>query len=421
MDFSNFGRFLTRGSGIVQLMEDFGDAHAFDGEVFMLGGGNPGVVPAMQVKFREAMKSVLTDQPRFDSMVGAYDSPEGEIRFREAVARLLRDTLGWQIETDNIAVTNGSQSSFFVLFNLFSGDYSLSPENKTRRHIMLPLTPEYIGYADAGLGESIFVSHRPHIERLDNNLFKYHVDLDSLEVDDSIGALCVSRPTNPTGNVLSDDEVDSLMQMARERDIPLILDCAYGSPFPNIVFTDAKPFWERGVILCLSLSKLGLPGVRTGIVVADNEVVRAISAANAILSLAPGSFGPTLITEAVESGDIIRWSNELVKPFYRAKVDAAVIALQQALAGLPFRIHQPEGAIFLWLWFEGLPITSKELYRRLKARGVFVLAGEHFFPGLEGSDWRHRYECIRVSYAGNADILNRGIDIIAEEIRAAYR
>ncbi|MEK9943300.1 MAG: valine--pyruvate transaminase, partial [Gammaproteobacteria bacterium] len=76
-------------------------------------------------------------------------------------------------------------------------------------------------------------------------------------------------------------------------------------------------------------------------------------------------------------------------------------------------------AIFLWLWFEALPITSEELYQRLKTRGVLVVAGEHFFPGLN-TPWAHRHECIRVSYALNPDHLQRGIKIIAEEVARAY-
>ncbi len=348
--------------------------------------------------------------------MGSYDSPEGESRFREALAALLRRHYGWPLETANIAITNGSQSTFFVLFNLFAGRF---PDGAERR-ILLPLTPEYIGYADCGLGADLFVSRRPRIEFIGEHLFKYHVDLDGFGIGPDIGAVCVSRPTNPTGNVLTDAEVDILDQRCRDHGVPLILDCAYGSPFPNIVFGDATPRWNPNIVLCLSLSKIGLPGVRTGIVVAAEPVIRAISASNAIVSLAPGSFGTALALEAVESGDIIEWSNRHVKTYYRDKSRRALALFEDALEGVPYRIHRPEGAIFLWLWLPELPIDSLELYRRLKARGVYVIAGEYFFPGLPKDDWRHRRECIRVSYAGNDDTVERGIAIIAEEVRRAW-
>jgi len=43
---------------------------------------------------------------------------------------------------------------------------------------------------------------------------------------------------------------------------------------------------------------------------------------------------------------------------------------------LPYHVHKPEGAFFLWLWFEGLPVSSQELYERLKKRGVAIIADE---------------------------------------------
>lgn len=65
------------------------------------------------------------------------------------MARLLNEKLGWPVGPEHIALTNGSQSAFFMLFNMFAGDF----EDGVRRRILLPMTPEYIGYADAGLSE----------------------------------------------------------------------------------------------------------------------------------------------------------------------------------------------------------------------------------------------------------------------------
>ena len=75
--------------------------------------------------------------------------------------------------------------------------------------------------------------------------------------------------------------------------------------------------------------------------------------------------------------------------------------------------------MFLWLWFENLPITSLQLYERLKNRGVLVVSGHYFFPGLD-DDWKHRDECLRVTYSQNDEDVYRGIGIIAEEVGKAY-
>lgn len=415
MKFSSFGKSLSSDAGIVQLMDDLGNALSVNKSMLMLGGGNPGQIPQVEARFRQRMRDILDAGDQFERLIGDYDPPQGGSRFVAALAALLRREFGWPLSAENIAITNGSQSASFMLFNMLAGHVDSGPA----RRILLPLTPEYIGYADQGVSRNMFTANRPAIEHLDDHLFKYHVDFDKLNVGADIGAICVSRPTNPTGNVLTDDEVMKLMGLARRHDIPLILDSAYGTPFPHIIFTHATPVWDDNVILCMSLSKLGLPGVRTGIVVANEQVIRGLASVNAIVNLTTGGFGAALTVEMVESGEIISISNDIIRPFYQDKANRAVELVRRQLSGYDFAIHRPEGAIFLWLWFPGLPIGAAELYQRLKQRGVLVIPGHYFFPGL-GDDWEHKHECIRVTYSQSADVVEQGIAIIADEVKRAY-
>ena len=415
MKLSLFGQRYSGPSGTRQLMEDLGSALDGSRDVLMLGGGNPSHIPEVEALFRDRMRALVEDPRRFAHVIGDYDSPQGEKEFLDAIAALLRREYGWNLSRRNIALTNGSQSAFFLLFNMFGGPCT----GGRRQRILLPMTPEYIGYADVGLSDGMFTSRRPAIEMLDGHLFKYHVDLGHLTIGEDIGAICVSRPTNPTGNVVSDSELAALSDLARRHDVPLIVDGAYGTPFPHIIFSDATPLWNEHVVLCLSLSKIGLPGLRTGIVIADEELIDALTGMNAVLNLATGSMGAALACDLVASGEILRVSREQVRPYYQRKAEQTLDWLRQDLEGCPFRIHKPEGAIFLWLWFPDLPISSAELYSRLKDRGVIVLSGHHFFPGLE-EDWQHRHECIRMTYAQDSDVVRRGVAIIAEEVKRAY-
>ena len=66
-----------------------------------------------------------------------------------------------------------------------------------------------------------------------------------------------------------------LEAIAKRFDIPLIIDNAYGMPFPNIIYSQATLNWNEQIILCFSPSKIGLPGVRTGVVVANPQVVKS--------------------------------------------------------------------------------------------------------------------------------------------------
>ncbi|TOB86997.1 valine--pyruvate transaminase [Vibrio parahaemolyticus] len=413
MQFSKFGEKFNQYSGITQLMDDLNDGLRTPGAI-MLGGGNPAAIPAMLDYFHQASEEMLANGELVAALTN-YDGPQGKDVFVKALAQLFRETYGWDISEKNISLTNGSQSGFFYLFNLFAGQ---QPDGSHKK-VLLPIAPEYIGYGDAGIDEDIFVSYHPEIELLDNGLFKYHVDFEKLTVDDSVAAICASRPTNPTGNVLTDEEVRKLDKLARENNVPLIIDNAYGLPFPNIIFEDVEPFWNENTILCMSLSKLGLPGVRCGIVIASEEITQALTNMNGIISLAPGSVGPALANHIIAKGDLLKLSSEVIKPFYKQKSQRAVELLQQAITDKRFRIHKPEGAIFLWLWFDELPITTMELYQRLKARGVLIVPGEYFFIGQK-DEWDHAHQCLRMNYVQDDEMMQKGIAIIAEEVEKAY-
>ncbi|CAH6831254.1 valine--pyruvate aminotransferase [Vibrio chagasii] len=413
MQFSKFGEKFNRYSGITRLMDDLNDGLRTPGAI-MLGGGNPAAIPAMLDYFNQASADMLASGELIAALAN-YDGPQGKDSFIKSLAAMLKETYGWDISEKNISLTNGSQSGFFYLFNLLAGQ---QPDGSHKK-ILLPIAPEYIGYGDAGIDDDIFISYHPEIELLENRQFKYHVDFEQLKVDDSVAAICASRPTNPTGNVLTDEEVRKLDKLARENNIPLLIDNAYGLPFPNIIFEDVEPFWNENTILCMSLSKLGLPGVRCGIVIASEEVTQALTNMNGIISLAPSSVGPAIANHMIEKGDLLRLSSEVIKPFYKEKSLRAVELLQEAIDDPRFRIHKPEGAIFLWLWFDELPITTMELYDRLKARGVLIVPGEYFFIGQE-DEWDHAHQCLRMNYVQDDEAMQKGIAIIAEEVKKAY-
>lgn len=414
MQFSQFGEKFNQYSGITQLMDDLNDGLRTPGAI-MLGGGNPAAIPAMLDYFHNTCQELL-DSGELVASLANYDGPQGKDSFIKALVGLLRETYGWDISEKNISLTNGSQSGFFYLFNLLAGKYA----DGSNKKILLPLAPEYIGYGDAGIDQNIFVSYKPEIELLDDGLFKYHVNFNQLKIDSDVAAICASRPTNPTGNVLTEQEIIKLDELARQNDIPLIIDNAYGVPFPNIIFEDVKPFWNDNTILCMSLSKLGLPGVRCGIIIANEEITQALSNMNGIISLSPGSVGPAVVKHMIDKGDLLPLSTEIIKPFYQQKSQRAIELLQRSIQDPRFRIHKPEGAIFLWLWFDELPITTMELYKRLKQRGVLIVPGEYFFIGQESS-WEHSHQCLRMNYVQDDEKLQKGIEILAEEVLNAYQ
>jgi valine--pyruvate aminotransferase len=413
--FSNFGQHLGCGSGIEELMDDLGHAMASGGpDLKMLGGGQPARIPEMNAVWRRRLEELMAETGGLERALATYDPPRGNPHFLQAIATLFRETFGWDLTAENVAITSGGQTAFYFLFNLLAGEM---PDG-TRRKILLPLVPEYIGYANQGVSGELFRAVTPLIEKDGPHEFKYRVDFDQLEVTPDIAAICASRPTNPTGNVLTDEEIARLSTIAKQHGIPLIIDNAYGAPFPGIIFADATPFWDKHVVLTLSLSKLGLPGTRTGIVIGPPEIIRALGSMSAIAGLSNPNIGQQITLPLIQSGEILRLSREVVRPFYAEKCKLARQAAMEAFGDdIDWFMHRSEGALFLWFWFPGLPISSQELYERLKKREVLVIPGQHFFFGHDDENWPHRHECIRVSYAMDEAVVRDGLKIIAEEVR----
>jgi valine--pyruvate aminotransferase len=196
------------------------------------------------------------------------------------------------------------------------------------------------------------------------------------------------------------------------------VDNAYGHPFPDVLYTGFHPRWEPGMIFSISMSKVGLPGVRNAMIVADKVIVKALSNMNAVVSLANGNVGQALLAPLLANDTLPRLSRDVIRPFYRARSDFAVRVLSDALGeAFPWALHAQEGAFFLWLWLKNLRISAAVLYQRLKARDVLVIPGHYFAPGLD-APWVHASQCLRITFSQPETIVREGLEILAEEAHA---
>ncbi len=417
MDFSitlsDRGQRMTADSGIHALMMDL--AQSGKPGVCMMGGGAPARIPEAEAVFAATFRQIAADWDLTKLVLGSYCSPHGADQFRETAAKFFRKECGWKIGPENIAVTGGGQSAFLQIFLLLGGI-----QKGQLRKILFPIAPEYIGYADQGMEEGMFAACRPVIRETGRRRFKYLIDFEAVEralASGGVAAMALSRPTNPSANVVTDEELDRLSFLAQNYQVPLVIDNAYGFPFPSVVFEDVTLPFHPHWILSVSFSKLGLPGIRCGVIIAEPHFVEAFATMTAISHLSPGNLGPTLAGQLLASGEVLRLSREVIKPFYKSRCDRALEFLDAALPeNVDWSIHQPGGAFFLWLRLRDAQFSSRALYERLKRAGLIVVPGDYFFTGSDPY-WEHRHECLRLSYCLPDADLERGVGILAEALR----
>ena len=98
MKLSKFGQKFISGAGIVSLMDDLGRALGGDDEMIMMGGGNPGHLPEFQNLLKQRLKELAECDLSIRDLAGVYDPPQGNLRFINHCAALLKTEYGWDLK-----------------------------------------------------------------------------------------------------------------------------------------------------------------------------------------------------------------------------------------------------------------------------------------------------------------------------------
>ncbi|NEP47203.1 MAG: valine--pyruvate transaminase, partial [Okeania sp. SIO2H7] len=286
---------------------------------------------------------------------------------------------------------------------------------ETLKKIVLPLSPDYTGYGGVSLVSEALVAYKPNLEIDESSRrFKYIPDFSQLSIDEETGCVIFSRPCNPTGNVMSDEEVEKIGAIAAAYKVPVFVDAAYAPPYPALNLVEMKPIISDNIVHCMSLSKAGLPGERIGIAIGDEKIISVLQSFQTNMCIHSPRYGQAIATRAITSGSLAQISEEVIRPFYQRKFAIAESTLDRCLPKqLPWYLHRCEGGIFVWLWLPELPITDWEFYQKLKEVGVILVPGSSFFPGLH-QDWPHKKQCVRISLTASDEEIKQGMERLAK-------
>jgi valine--pyruvate aminotransferase len=415
---TQFGEHMSHLSGVRAIMKDIIETlrQQKDREFINLSAGNPVILPEVEQLWRDCTAQLLASS-EYGEVVCRYGSSQGYQPLIEAVLDEYNHRYGLTLSDRNILITPGSQSLYFLAANALGG-YTTDGQLK---RIVLPLSPDYTGYGGVTLIPEALKAYKPALEvDAAHHQFKYRPDFSQLEIDDTTGFVLFSRPCNPTGNVLTDDEVHKIMALAEPYNVPVFIDSAYAPPFPALNFTEMTPIFGKNIVHCTSLSKAGLPGERIGITLGDESVIQVLESFLTNMCLHSSRYGQAIAARAIRSGALVDLSERVIRPHYQAKFAVLESALSASMPNdLPWYLHRGEGAIFAWLWLQDLPMTDWEFYQQLKAVGVIVVPGSPFFPGLKES-WRHTQECFRISLTASDTELETAMRRLAQVTERVY-
>ncbi len=314
-----------------------------------------------------------------------YSEARGSAALRDELAGTYRGSTA-----DEVLVTTGAIEANYLLFNtlLEPGDHVVAVNPAYQQ---LNSVPKAIG-ADLSLWKL-----RPE------NGFRY--DLDELEgelLQPDTKLIVVNTPHNPSGAMLSDDELDRIYALAESRGAYVLCDEAYRwLDLPNGEAL-ARPIRERGPlgISVGTFSKpFGLPGLRTGWMVATPDIVSACWSMRDYISLSPGKLNDALALHALRHRDQIIGRTHGIVRENLATANAWFDEWGDLVGWTP-----PRGGLLALMNYR-LDIPSSELADKL--------AGEHSVMLAPGSAFGFEHH-LRIGIGQRPDLFRTGLDRTAD-------
>jgi aspartate/methionine/tyrosine aminotransferase len=329
-----------------------------------------------------------------------YTPASGIFEAREAVAGFVSRTLKTEVDPTEVVLVPGSKN--VLLFTLLAciepGDEVIVPD------------PGYPAYAS----QVNFIGAVPKPVTLREES-GFRMDLDELAslVTPKTRMLIVNTPQNPTGGVLTQEDIKFVCDLAHKHDLLLVSDEIYSQlvyGFDHVSPLSHPGMRERTVLMDGLSKSYAMTGWRLGYAVAPKALAAKLDTLMINSSSCAAGFTQMAAIEALSAPESEHAVARMVKVFeHRRNV---VVDGLNAIPGM--RCARPQGAFYAFPNIEGTGFDEHELADRLLSEaGVAVLPGTAF--GHAGKGF------IRLAYTQSEDELKLGLDRIGEFIAANPR
>jgi 2-aminoadipate transaminase len=222
---------------------------------------------------------------------------------------------------------------------------------------------------------------------------------------------------NPSGAVWSQERREGLLELAREEDLLIFEDDAYGELYFSGVdagcLRSIKSRDDGGQVLYMgTFSKILAAGLRVAWIHGPEAIVRRIELAKETGDLCSSTVSQKLVLEYMRHG----WLEshlENVRTFYEQKASLMQRSLECHFPGLA-KWNRPQGGLFLWVDLLKEIDTLPMLRESVEADKVAFIPGQPFFVDGSGAN------SLRLSYSNVTDEnIEIGLEKLSRRIAAA--
>jgi arginine:pyruvate transaminase len=321
-----------------------------------------------------------------------YAAGQGEQVALDAIAAHLSRRSGQNVSPDQIVYTAGTQNGLCTaLMTLVqTGDEVLVPD---------PYYATYEGLVAASGATFVPVPTLPEDG--------FHVTAEQIEaaITPRSRVLLLNTPSNPTGAVLSQNEIDEIGEVCERHDLWIIVDevyadLTYGAPFCSPF---DRPHLRHRTLAVSSISKShALPGFRAGWIASPLEVTpRLVLVAEAML------FGSQPFIEDALAVALSQRHPEVerLRSSFQERARQLVSSFDGSTAA---KARMPEGGMFIMVDIRETKMSGEEFaWKLINEHDIVVMPGESFGKGGAGH--------IRLALTNEATVLGEA----GSRIRAA--
>jgi DNA-binding transcriptional MocR family regulator len=373
-------------------------------DIISFAGGIPDAALFPKEAVTEAYAKVLSGP--LASAALQYSVSEGYKPLRDWIVGEMKK-IGVDCTADNVLITSGSQQVLDYLGKLF-----LSPKDTA-----LVTWPTYLGALGA------FNAYEPTYDRLtplSNRAVSTYTEAASAAGGKVKFAYCVPEFSNPTGETMTRQAREWLLDLATELDIAVIEDAAYqalrydGESVPPVLSLDLArnggDINKTRTLYCGSFSKTLAPGLRVGWVVAADHVIKKLVLVKQAADLHSSTINQMVIGEVAST--VFAPQVEKVKATYSARRDHMLAALSKHMpAGVEWT--KPEGGMFVWVTLPDGMDGAALLARAIEKYRIAFVPGRAFHADGSGAN------TLRLSFSCASDeMIEEGMSRLGQLLKA---